>query len=451
MRKKCTAAAALIAGAALTLTACGSGAGSGSGATTITYWLWDANQQPAYQGCADDFEKKHPGIDIKIEQRGWDDYWTGMTFGFVSQSAPDVFTNHLSQYPDMVRLRQLLPMDRYVERDRVSLRQYAPGLADLWVSQEGKRYGLPKDWDTLAVFYNKDMLGKAGFTADEFNHLTWNPEDGGSYEKAIAHLTVDRNGKRGDEPGFDKNHVRVYGMWMDASSTVGAGRGQTQWSMYAASTGWRHTDRNPWGTRFNYDDPRFQQTITWYKGMIDKGYMPSFKVTKGAQWSDQLAAGRTATATHGSWMISTAFGYKGLNVGLAPTPIGPGGKRASMFNGLADSIYRGTKHPEQAWQWVKYLASADCQNIVARHGVVFPAITTAWKSTEKTYLAKGIDVSAFTNHVQDGTTFLFPISEHSPDIDATMEAAMEAVLTGQAPVSSLSRVNQQVNALFKKK
>ena len=29
----------------------------------------------------------------------------------------------------------------------------------------------------------------------------------------------------------------------------------------------------------------------------------------------------------------------------------------SMFNGLADSIWSGTEHPEEAWEWVKYAAS----------------------------------------------------------------------------------------------
>ncbi|HEY5836767.1 ABC transporter substrate-binding protein [Streptomyces sp.] len=449
MQRILTASAALLAGA-LTLTACGSGAGAAGGATTVTYWLWDANQQPAYQRCADDFEQKNPGIHIRFEQRGWDDYWPGITFGLVSESAPDVFTDHLAKFGDLARLHQLLPLDTYVERDKVSLDQYAPGLADLWVSPEGERYGLPKDWDTLALFYNTDMIKKAGLTSADLNHLTWNPEDGGSYEKAIARLTVDRNGKRGDEPGFDRKHVRVYGMWMDASSTVGGGRGQTQWSMYANTTGWQYMNQNPWGTRYHYDDPRFQQTIAWYKSLIDKGYMPSFEVTKGVQWSDQLAAGRTATATGGSWMISTAYGYKGLRVGIAPTPVGPDGRRASMFNGLADSIYKGTRHPEEAWKWVKYLASSDCQNVVAAHTVVFPAINTAWRATQKNYAAKGIDVSAFTDHVRDKTTFLYPISGHAADIDAVMEPAMESVLTGQSPVSSLTRANQQVNDLFRK-
>ena len=43
------------------------------GATEINYWLWDTNQQPSYQACADAFEKENPDIKIKITQTGWFD------------------------------------------------------------------------------------------------------------------------------------------------------------------------------------------------------------------------------------------------------------------------------------------------------------------------------------------------------------------------------------------
>ena len=29
--------------------------------------------------------------------------------------------------------------------------------------------------------------------------------------------------------------------------------------------------------------------------------------------------------------------------------------RKSMFNGLADSIWVGSKHQDEAWKWVKFL------------------------------------------------------------------------------------------------
>jgi multiple sugar transport system substrate-binding protein len=53
-------------------------------ATEINYWLWDTNQQPSYQACADAFEKKNPDIKVKITQTGWFDYWTSLSTAFVS-------------------------------------------------------------------------------------------------------------------------------------------------------------------------------------------------------------------------------------------------------------------------------------------------------------------------------------------------------------------------------
>src|SRR5690606_21034231 len=44
---------------------------------TIRYQLWDTNQLPPYQQCADAFMAANPGITVTIEQLGWDDYWTG--------------------------------------------------------------------------------------------------------------------------------------------------------------------------------------------------------------------------------------------------------------------------------------------------------------------------------------------------------------------------------------
>lgn len=93
---------------ALALAACGGGAKDGeetkTGAATgtngdaVTYWLWDANQKPVYEACAAAFTE-NTGIGVSIEQYGWGDYWSGLTNNFVAGGAPDVFTNHVSQYP----------------------------------------------------------------------------------------------------------------------------------------------------------------------------------------------------------------------------------------------------------------------------------------------------------------------------------------------------------------
>ncbi|MBP2411990.1 multiple sugar transport system substrate-binding protein [Arthrobacter stackebrandtii] len=436
-----------VAAAALALSACSGGSAGGNSATgELDYWLWDANQLPAYQQCAADFTKANPDITVKITQTGWDDYWSRINNGMASGTAPDVFTDHLSKYPDFLKTNQLLALDDAVTKDSVDLTQYNEGLADLWVGPDGKRYGLPKDWDTVALFYNKKMAADAGITAEQMGSLDWNPQDGGSYEKIIARLTVDKNGKRGDEAGFDKNNVAVYGLGLKGSDADSAG--QTQWSYLSATTGWTATDKNPWGTHFNYDDPNLQATIDWWASLVAKGYMPKLETTVGADVADNFGAGKAAINSHGSWMIGQYTGYEGIDLGIAPTPQGPDGERASMFNGLADSIWAGTKKKDAAIKWVEYLASTDCQDVVASKAIVFPAITTSSDKAAEAFKAKNVDVSAFTQQVKDKTTFTGPITDNAAKIAGIMTPAMDAVLSGKSPASSLTDANEQVNALF---
>ena len=435
---------------AATVAACSSStpaASTSSASGEVTYWLWDSNQQPVYQKVADAFHAANPNITVKITQYSWDDYWTNVTNGFVAGTAPDVFTNHLSKYPEFVTQGQLMALDDALKADGVKTDIYQKGLADLWVGQDGKRYGLPKDFDTISIFYNKDLVKAAGVAEADLANLTWNPTDGGTYEKTIAHLTLDSNGKRGDEAGFDKSKVKVYGLGLDGGS--GGGNGQTQWSMYTGTTSWTFTDKNPWGTHYNYDKPEFQNTMAWMRSLIEKGYMPTVESITGQSSADIFGAGKYAMITNGSWMINQMFGYKGINTGLAPVPTGPNGKRSSMYNGLADSVWAGSKNQAAAVKWVEYLGSAAAQDIVGASGVVFPAIPSGTDAAGSAFGAKNIDVnSSFLVHIKNGTTFLFPITDHASQVTGIMQPAVDAVFTGKAKADSLTAANTQVNALF---
>jgi len=118
-----------------------------------------------------------------------------------------------------------------------------------------------------------------------------------------------------------------------------------------------------------------------------------------------------------------------------------------MYNGLADSIWVGSDNKPAAAKWVEYLGSPDCQNIVGEKGVVFPAIPESTAKAEAAFKAKDIDVSAFTVHIKDQTTFLFPITDHASQIEGIMHPAMDAVANGKDP-ASLTEANTEVNALF---
>lgn len=438
---------ALAASAALIMAGCGSSGGDTADAgeaASLRYWLWDTNQLPAYEQCVADFTQANPEITVKIEQVGWNDYFETLTTSLVGGDAPDVITNHASFYPELASSGQLLALDD-VEVDLESFRE---GLAERWIGEDGKRYGLPKDWDTVATLYNTGYVADAGYTADDLADLDWNPEDGGSWEDVIAHLTVDANGVRGDEAGFDKSNVAVYGLGLKAKSGIGA-FGQTQWSPYALANDWTYADKNPFGTEFNYAEDEWIETIQWWAGLIEKGYMPSYEsAISGTSIQDAYGAGRYALVTDGSWNAKAYFGMSGVETAIAPLPVGPSGDRKGVLNGLADSVIASTEHPEASKKFVAYLATADCQDIVAESAVVFPAVETSSEKAREAFLAAGIDVSVYFDAIDAGAYVDAPIANKWSSILATMEPAVEAVLLGQGDSSTLIDAAEKVNGLF---
>lgn len=411
---------------------------------TIKYVLWDTNQLPPYQECAAAFQAANPGITVEIEQLGWDDYWTGISTGFISGEAPDVFTNHLAKYPEFVALEQLVDIQPLVERDGVATDIYYPGLADLW-ARDGKRYGLPKDWDTVAVVYNKALFEAAGVDPAIMQEWTWNLEDGGTFQETVAALTLDANGNNGLSPDFDKNNVVQYGFVQDG---MGSAYGQTQWSPFAVSTGWTFNN-GAWGDVYYYDDPRFMDTAQWWADLsLEYGYAPSFEEISSLQSTALFQNGNVAMTINGSWMIGTFLSSE-FEVGFGRLPAGPEGRR-SMFNGLADSIWVGTEHLEESWAWVKFLASAECQNIVGASGVVFPAIPDAAAMSQQMRADSGVDVSAFVDQAnEENGTFLFPIADFAGEISTIMTEAMDSIGLGQGKaVDILPAANEEINELF---
>jgi len=63
-----------------------------------------------------------------------------------------VFATVLNEFFALVNEQQLAREGLVsLEKDGIKTDIYQKGLADLWVGQDGKRYGLPKDFDTVSI------------------------------------------------------------------------------------------------------------------------------------------------------------------------------------------------------------------------------------------------------------------------------------------------------------
>ncbi|MCI5825119.1 MAG: sugar ABC transporter substrate-binding protein [Arcanobacterium sp.] len=439
---------------AAALTACtpaelkGEGTGAGKGAAnSVSYALWDPNQKPAYEKCAAQF-KKDSGIDVKIEQSGWDDYWQNLTVALNSGTAPDVITNHVAYYPELASKNVLLDLNPYLAKDPVDFTQYTGELASLW-EYDGKRFGIPQDWDTIALVYNVNDVKDAGVDPATLKDLTWNPKDGGSFGKLVAHLTVDQNGVRGDEPGFDKSKVKTYGWGLE---TGGGVVGQGPWSWLAMSNGFNYLDKNPFGTKYQLNDPKLAEALTWWQQQIKAGYVTPVEEAGNLGLEPMMEQNKAALIPDGSWRINTWANSKAQKFAFAPLPKGPAGRK-TIINGLAPSITKTAKNPDAAWKWVHFLTSDACQSIVAKEAIVFPSIKAESDAAAAAHKAKGVDVSAYLDIASDPASLAYyPITFHASEISKEADLVIEQIERGQvAPAQALPALNEKINKILAQK
>ncbi|MFE5342050.1 ABC transporter substrate-binding protein [Isoptericola sp. NPDC056578] len=196
-RKAAGAAAAAVA-VALTLTACGGGAdpaepGSAEKVSTdedITIslaWWGEPARAKMYEKAVDLFEEEHPNITVQTQFQDWDGYWTSRATEAAGGALPDVIQMDLSYLRQYGATGQLLDLG-----GQVGVNLDTEGVDDSLLSSgqiDGAQYGVPTSTNTLATFYNADLLKKVGveplaegYTWDDYSAWIQKVTDAGAGE-----------------------------------------------------------------------------------------------------------------------------------------------------------------------------------------------------------------------------------------------------------------------------
>ncbi|WP_025157745.1 ABC transporter substrate-binding protein [Leifsonia aquatica] len=439
----------IAAGAAVLMALAGCTGGGGSdGKVTVNWWTWDPNPAAAYQQCIPAFEKENPDITVKISQYQVSDYFTKITAGFVSGDAPDAFMNSVTYLQSYASQHQLLAMDDKIKQDTIDMSQYAIG-TDAWKYTDGKQYALPMDWATGVLYFNTDLLEKAGYTVDDMAKATWNPDDGGTLWQMIKHLTVDKNGVRGDQPGFDSKNIATYGM--SNLESTGDPFGQNAWGWILPNDGINIPNKNQWATVFNYNDPKVVSGIKLVRTLANDGYTPQLNQFTTAS-NEQLASGNVAITLGGTWEASTYAALKTTTVGIAPMPAGSDGKRHAMSNSNGNNIWAGGKHIDQTWKWVAYQESEACQTKAATYNAsFFPSIGASMDALSQQESAKLPDFRVFSDYVKNDELFPSPIYNNGAALTNAMVPQFESYFTNKADESIFQKMQEQSKELLAKK
>lgn len=178
--------AGVAAVAALTLAACSGGGTTGGGGSepepvptdrdiTLTMAWWGNDDRAArYEEAVALFEEKYPNITVQTKFQAWDDYWTARNTEAAGQSLPDVIQMDLSYLRQYANNGQLLDLSG---QEGVNLD--VSGLDESLLASgaiEGAQYGVPTSTNTLALFYNGDLLDSLGIEAPAEGY-TWDEYD----------------------------------------------------------------------------------------------------------------------------------------------------------------------------------------------------------------------------------------------------------------------------------
>jgi multiple sugar transport system substrate-binding protein len=99
------------------------------------------------------FEAKHPGIKVKYDVIA-EQYMDVMKTRLIGETAADVFYLDALEAPALMSHGVLEPLNSYVSE--FELTDFEPRLLNAF-KQHGEIYGFPKDFSTLALFYNKSI------------------------------------------------------------------------------------------------------------------------------------------------------------------------------------------------------------------------------------------------------------------------------------------------------
>jgi multiple sugar transport system substrate-binding protein len=308
---------------------------------TLTYGVW--SQDATMQALIDAFEKKNPKIQVKLQVSPFQDYWTKLQVAATGGTAPDAFWMLGDRFQLYAGNNQLLKLDGAIKDAKIDMSVYPKPLVKLF-NYKGHQYGLPKDFDTIGLWYNKSLFDTAGVaypTAD----WSWS-----NVQDAAAKLTDKAKGTYGIAAPLNRQEG-FYNTVAQAGGSIISSNGK----------------------KSGYDDPKTQAGLQFWVDFVNKGESPTPAQFADTEAVAQFENGKVAMYYGGSFYANRFYQNKDLRPKIDVTVLPTGAKRATVINGLQNVGYSKSKHPEQLKKFLLFLGGKQAAEIQAATGAVIPA------------------------------------------------------------------------------
>lgn len=318
-----------------------------------------------------------------------------------SRTLPDLLMVDNGDLQQIARTGALTPLDQY----GVDTRDFVKGILSAG-TYEGKVYGLAPYVSTVALFYNKDMLAKAGVTVPK----TWD-----ELKAAAAKLT---------RPGR-------YGMAVDANATF---EGTWQFLPFLWSNG---------GDEKRLDTPQAAQALQLWVDLVKSGSMSKSVMNwTQADVHDQFAAGRTAMMINGPWRIPALNKDGNLKWGVAQVPVPQAGRTAvTPLGGEVWTVPRSASKARQkkAAEVLGCLNTSSSMLALAQQHHTVPSRTTA----AARYAEQNPSMTVFVKGAEAARVRTGQLGVRWPKAATGIYTAIQSALTGrQTPEEALRQAQK---------
>ena len=383
-------------------------AGTARAETQISYLMWGSPQESeAWAVVVKGFEAAHPDIKVTVEVADWDSYWEKLRVQMAGGTPPDVFAMDAPLYMDWQARGVLLNLQPYLDREPALLDGVYPVTLEAYRTADGI-YGLPRDFQTIVLYYNKDMFDAGGVA---YPTDAWTYDDLRTAAKA---LTLDKDGDGSTDQwgfwdgGYDMEPFWGALVWAYGGDVVNAAEGKTLIGSPEATAA-------------------FQLMSDMWVG--DKS-MPTEQQLAAYGW-DGFLSGVAAMGVSGHWSVPE-YSAVTFKWDIAPMPLGPAG-RATSVNSAGFVIARDSKYPDAAWEFVKYAFSDAGQSELAKVGLAIPVRKSVAESDAYLGQATRIDHSIYVKALD--YAHMKPVFKGYEEWSGAVGDALHMIWTGEASVA----------------
>lgn len=344
----------------------GDAAAPSAEAVTVTFMGWGAiEEDEGVRAAIKQFESEQSAVKVTWLHTP-ENYQDKLLTDIAAGTPPDTAFIGGDVYRQFIKDGQLLDITDKLKTDALV------GAPDYFIqpqeeqrcTSEGKWYGIGSCWVAPHIYYNADLFAEMGIeppSNDPEKAWTW-----AQFLEVAQAMTVDINGKHPTDDGFDPDNVERYGVdwptwWVPLHSAILCNGGD-----------WTDSETG----LFVLDKPEATEAIQNISDLVNKYHVaPAGTALQalGMSNTQMIDSGKLAMAVDGSWALSWIYKIK-PKLGTAVLP-GMAVKTGTNMQAHLHSGFASTKHPEEAWQWVRFLSTPFYQSQFCKSGLWLPSQT----------------------------------------------------------------------------